>query len=31
VDPNAALIGALIVTNPVLTIESVKQGCEFEQ
>lgn len=31
IDPSAALIGALIITNPILDIESVKQGCEFEQ
>jgi hypothetical protein len=30
-DSNAALVGALITTEPILTIEAVKQGCEYEQ
>jgi hypothetical protein len=31
VDPNAELVGALITTSAVTNIESVKQGCEYEQ
>jgi ATP-dependent helicase YprA (DUF1998 family) len=31
IDPNAALVGALITTEPILTIDAVKQGCEYEQ
>jgi len=31
VDPSAPLIGALICANPVLTMESVKSGCEHLQ
>ena len=31
VDPTAPLTGALICTNPILTIDAVKQGCEFLQ
>jgi hypothetical protein len=31
VDPNAALIGALVTTSQVTTMESVKQGCEYEE
>ena len=31
VDHNAPLIGALITTSSVTSIESVKQGCEYEQ
>jgi hypothetical protein len=31
IDPNAPLVGALITTAVVFDIDSVKQGCEFEQ
>ena len=30
IDPTAPLIGALITTEPILTIEAVKVGCEFK-